>query len=142
LGARHLDDPAGLDQPADAAPPTWNSYVSVESADAAVERANELDGNVRAAAFDVMEAGRMAEIGDPQGAFFLVWQPRQHFGAALVNEPGAFCWNELNTSDPVGVIPFYGGLFGWTIEPFEGSEAPYCGSRTATPRSRSSTARR
>jgi uncharacterized protein len=106
-------------------PPAWNSYVSVQSADAAAERAKELGGNVHAAAFDVMEAGRMAVIGDPQGAFFLVWEPRQHFGAALVNEPGTFCWNELNTADPVAAIPFYSGLFGWTIEPFEGSPEPY-----------------
>jgi uncharacterized protein len=107
------------------APPAWNSYVSVEDADAVAERAKELGGNVHAPAFDVLEAGRMAVIGDPQGAFFLVWQPRQHFGAAIVNEPGAFCWNELNTPDPGGAIPFYSGLFGWTIEPFEGSPEPY-----------------
>jgi predicted enzyme related to lactoylglutathione lyase len=106
-------------------PPTWNSYVSVESADAAVERAKELGGNVHAPAFDVLEAGRMAVIGDPQGAFFLVWEPRQHLGAGLVNEPGAFCWNELNSPDPAAAIPFYSGLFGWTIEPFEGSPEPY-----------------
>jgi predicted enzyme related to lactoylglutathione lyase len=106
-------------------PPTWNSYVSVESADAAAERAKDLGGNVHAPAFDVLEAGRMAVIGDSQGAFFLAWEPRQHLGAGLVNEPGAFCWNELNTPDPVGAIPFYSGLFGWTIEPFEGSPEPY-----------------
>lgn len=106
-------------------PPTWNSYVSVESADAAAERAKELGGNVHAPAFDVLEAGRMAVIGDSQGAFFLAWEPRQHFGAGLVNEPGAFCWNELNSPDPAGAIPFYSGLFGWTIEPFEASPEPY-----------------
>jgi hypothetical protein len=106
-------------------PPTWNSYISVESADTAVERAKELGGTAHAPAFDVMEAGRMGVIQDPQGAFFMVWQPRQHFGAALVNEPGALVWNELNTTDPEGAAPFYSGLFGWTIEPFEGSPEPY-----------------
>ena len=99
--------------------------MSVESADAAAERAKELGGNVHAPAFDVLQAGRMAVIGDPQGAFFMVWEPRQNFGAALVNEAGAFCWNELNTPDPVAAIPFYSGLFGWTVEPFEGSPEPY-----------------
>jgi predicted enzyme related to lactoylglutathione lyase len=106
-------------------PPAWNSYVSVESADATAQRAKELGGNVHAPAFDVMEAGRMAVIGDPQGAFFMLWQPRQHFGAAIVNEPGALVWNELNTPDPEAAIPFYSGLFGWKIEPFEGSPEPY-----------------
>jgi hypothetical protein len=106
-------------------PPMWNSYVSVESADATAERAKELGGNVHAPPFDVLESGRMAVIGDPQGAFFMLWQPRQHFGAAIVNEPGALVWNELNTPDPDAAVPFYSGLFGWTIEPFEGSPEPY-----------------
>jgi predicted enzyme related to lactoylglutathione lyase len=107
------------------APPVWNSYVSVESADAALERAKELGGTVHAPAFDVMEAGRMGVIQDPQGAFLLAWQPRQHFGAQIVNEPGALVWNELNTTDPEGALAFYSGLFGWEITAVEGTEEPY-----------------
>jgi uncharacterized protein len=106
-------------------PPVWNSYVSVESADAAADRAKELGATVHAPPFDVMEAGRMAVLQDPQGAFFLVWQPRQHFGAAVVNAPGALVWNELNSPDPDGSATFYSALFGWTIAPFEGSPEPY-----------------
>jgi uncharacterized protein len=106
-------------------PPVWNSYVSVESADAAADRAKELGATVHAPPFDVIEAGRMAVLQDPQGAFFLVWQPRQHFGAALVNAPGALVWNELNSPDPDGSAAFYSALFGWTIAPFEGSPEPY-----------------
>ena len=107
------------------APPVWNSYVSVESADAAVERAQELGGSAHAPAFDVMEAGRMGVIQDPQGAFFMVWQPRNHFGAALVNAPGALVWNELATADLDASSAFYSSLFGWEIAPFEGSPTPY-----------------
>src|SRR5919108_3402626 len=70
-------------------PPAWSSYVSVESADEAADRAARLGATVHAPPFDVLEAGRMAVIQDPQGAFFMVWQPRDHFGAALVNAPGA-----------------------------------------------------
>src|SRR5919197_78336 len=51
-------------------PPLWNNYVSVESADAAAERAAELGATVHAPPFDVMDVGRMAVIQDPQGAFF------------------------------------------------------------------------
>lgn len=107
------------------APPAWNSYVSVESAEAAADRAKELGANVIAPAFDVMEAGRMAVIQDPQGAFFMVWEPRQHFGAALVNATGALVWNELVSPDLEASASFYRDLFGWTIEPFEGSPEPY-----------------
>ncbi len=106
-------------------PPVWNSYVSAQDADAAADRAKELGATVHAPAFDVMEAGRMAVIQDPQGAFFMVWQPRQHFGAALVNAPGALVWNELASPDLDASTAFYSALFGWTIAPFEGSPEPY-----------------
>ncbi|HEV3230510.1 MAG TPA: VOC family protein [Solirubrobacteraceae bacterium] len=107
------------------APPAWNSYVSVQSADAAVNRAKELGATVHAPAFDVMEAGRMGVIQDPQGAYFAVWEPRQQFGAALVNGPGALSWNELASPDLDASAAFYSGLFGWTISPFEGSPQRY-----------------
>ena len=71
----------------------------------------------------------MAVIQDPRGAFFLVWQPRQHIGASLVNEPGAMVWNELVTPDLEASKEFYSGLFGWTITPFEDSPQPYLSIR-------------
>ena len=104
-------------------PPLWNSYVWVESADATAQRVEELGGTVHAPPFDVMEAGRMAVVADPQGAFFLAWEPRRHRGAELVNAPGALAWNELHTPDIDAGQRFYGDLFGWTFEPFgEGPE--------------------
>ena len=106
-------------------PPLWNSYVSVLDADAAVERAKELGGTAHTPAFDVLQAGRMAVIQDPQGAYFMAWQPREHFGATLVNAPGALVWNELASPDLEGSAAFYSGLFGWTVAPFESSPEPY-----------------
>jgi predicted enzyme related to lactoylglutathione lyase len=107
------------------APPLWNSYVTVASADDAAARAAELGANVHVPPFDVMEAGRMAAIQDPQGAWFLVWQPNENIGAQLVNVPGALCWNELASPDLDGSADFYGALFGWQTAPFEGSDQPY-----------------
>jgi predicted enzyme related to lactoylglutathione lyase len=106
-------------------PPTWNSYVRVESADASAERAAELGANVHAPPFDVMDAGRMAVIQDPQGAFFMIWQPKENIGASLVNAPGALCWNELASPDLEASASFYSGLFGWELQQFEGSPEPY-----------------
>jgi len=106
-------------------PPTWNSYVAVESADATAERAGELGATVHAPPFDVMEAGRMAVIQDPQGAFFALWQANQHRGAGLVNAPGALSWNELASPDMDGSSSFYGQLFGWELSQFEESPRPY-----------------
>src|SRR5262249_22814775 len=81
------------------APPAWNSYITVESADQAVERASQLGGTAHAPAFDVFDAGRMAVIQDPGGALFAVWEPKQHIGASLVNANGALSWNELASTD-------------------------------------------
>jgi uncharacterized protein len=106
-------------------PPLWNSYISVENADAVADRARELGATVHAPPFDVMEAGRMAVIQDPQGAHFLLWQANRHIGAALVNAPGALSWNELASPDLDASKEFYSSLFGWTVEPFEGSPQPY-----------------
>lgn len=110
-------------------PPTWNSYVSVESADAAADRAGQLGATVHAPAFDVLEAGRMAVIQDPQGAFFMAWEPRRHVGAGLVNAPGALSWNELASPDLDASAAFYRDLFGWGIAPFEESPQPYLSIR-------------
>ncbi len=102
-------------------PSMWNSYVSVESADASAERAKELGATVHAPPFDVMDVGRMAVIQDPQGAFFMLWQARAHIGAALVNVPGALVWNELASPDLDASSAFYSSLFGWTVARMEGS---------------------
>jgi len=106
-------------------PPAWNSYVAVESADAVADRASELGATVHAPPFDVLESGRMAVIQDPQGAFFMPWQARQHSGAKLVNAPGALAWNELASPDLDASSAFYSELFAWTLEPFEGSPGTY-----------------
>jgi hypothetical protein len=112
-------------------PPVWNSYVTVTDVDATAARAGELGATVHAPPFDVMEAGRMAVVQDPQGAWFLLWQPNQHIGAGLVNAPGALCWNELGSPDPDGSAKFYGDLLGWTTEPMEGGDMPYLVVKTA-----------
>jgi predicted enzyme related to lactoylglutathione lyase len=106
-------------------PPLWNSYITVESADDAAAKASELGGNVHAPPFDVMDVGRMAVIADPQGAFFMVWEPKTTIGAQLVNVPGGLCWNELYTSDLDAAQSFYSGLFGWDWHEFEDSPDPY-----------------
>jgi predicted enzyme related to lactoylglutathione lyase len=105
-------------------PPAWNSYISVEDADATLETAKALGATVHAPAFDVMSAGRMGVIQDPQGAFFLVWQAKDHIGASLVNAAGALSWDELASPDIDASAGFYSELFGWTTSPIEGA-VPY-----------------
>jgi len=105
-------------------PPHWTSYVTVEDADAAAARATELGGSVHLGPFDVMRAGRMAVVADPQGAAFAVWQAREHIGATLVNDPGSLTMNELATSDLEDARRFYGELFGWRAQQLS-DQPPY-----------------
>jgi predicted enzyme related to lactoylglutathione lyase len=82
------------------APPMWNTYFAVDSADEAAARVEPAGGKVAMAPFDVMDAGRMAFVMDPSGAPLSLWQANQHIGATLVNEPGTINWNELVTDNP------------------------------------------
>jgi uncharacterized protein len=108
-------------------PPAWNSYVTVESADAGAAAAKEHGGTVEMEAFDVMDVGRMAVVQDPTGAYLSVWEPRESIGAERVNEVGALTLNQLNTSDPERAQEFYAGVFGWRFESVGGGDTPYWG---------------
>ncbi len=100
-------------------PPAWNTYVWADSADETADRAKAAGGSVLAEPFDVMEAGRMAVIADPQGAAIRVWQAGNHRGAQLVNEPGTWNFSELSTSDTGAAESFYREVFGWEADRFD-----------------------
>jgi hypothetical protein len=101
-------------QPEGASPQAvWNTYIWVENADGAAAAAREAGGRVLGEPFDVMDAGRMAVLADPEGAAFCVWQAREHRGAQIVNEPGSLNFNVLNTHDREVAKRFYGAVFGW-----------------------------
>src|SRR6266850_288905 len=97
-------------------PPVWLAYVTVEDADATAARAKELGATLISEPFDVLSAGRMAVVQDPQGAALAVWQPRETIGAGRVNDPGSMTWNDLGTPDMAASADFYSQLFGWRIE--------------------------
>jgi uncharacterized protein len=104
-------------------PPAWTSYVSVTDADATAAAVREAGGQVIAEPMDVMDLGRMAAFSDPEGAFFGVWQPGSFAGAEVVNEPGAFSWNELNTRDPEAEKAFYASVLGWEAREMDMGDA-------------------
>jgi predicted enzyme related to lactoylglutathione lyase len=97
-------------------PPFWGSYVTVENADQAAEKAKTLGGKLIMGPMDVMDHGRMAVLQDPQGAVFTVWQAKSHIGVSVLNEPGALAWTQLNAKDPAGAKKFYPALLGWKIQ--------------------------
>ena len=94
-------------------PPAWMTYVNVDDADATVDRVKKAGGMVFVEPMDVLDVGRMAVFADTTGAAISVWQPKKHAGADLANEPGAFCWNELQTRDTEAAKAFYADVMAW-----------------------------
>jgi predicted enzyme related to lactoylglutathione lyase len=105
--------PVMPDQAAQGVPPHWGTYVAVANVDEAVAKAQTLGASVLAGPMDVAEHGRMAVLRDPTGAVISLWQSKQHQGAGLWGETGAFCWSELMTRDTAAATKFYTALFGW-----------------------------
>src|SRR4051795_7596641 len=124
IGRIRGGDVAAVGSIPEGAPPMamWNTYVWVESADETASKVRDAGGSVVMEPFDVMDAGRMAVFTDPEGAAFCVWQPKQHRGAQVVNEPGSVNFNGLNTRDLARAKEFYGAVFGWEALSVGGGE--------------------
>jgi len=105
---------AAISPAQDPGPPRWTTYVNVDDLDAVAKKAELAGGAAIVAPMDVMSAGRMAIFKDTTGAVIAAWQPEEHIGAQLVNEPGAFIWSELATTDLAHSKAFYSEVFGWS----------------------------
>ncbi|MBX9421303.1 MULTISPECIES: VOC family protein [Streptomyces] len=91
----------------------WTVYFQTPDADATQKAAEAAGGTVRLAAFDVMDAGRMAALTDPAGARFAIWQPGTVKGLERTSSANTLVWAELHVPDPETVLGFYRTLFGW-----------------------------
>jgi predicted enzyme related to lactoylglutathione lyase len=108
----------GLDESAQSA---WTVYFATPDAEATVKAAEQAGGTVRVPAMDVLDAGRLAQLSDPTGGEFALWQPGRTKGLDEVNVPNSFCWAQLHTPDAAAALAFYTSLFGWRTT---GSEVP------------------
>lgn len=108
------------DMAAQGIPPYWSSYIKHDDVDAIAARVSEAGGKLMMPPMDVMDAGRMVIATDPTGAVFGVWQPDNHIGAEVVNQPNSLVWNELQTNDLDAAKAFYSAVFGWTSEVDQG----------------------
>jgi uncharacterized protein len=107
-------DAAGVGQAPPGVSPGWNTYVSVASADDTARAAER----VIVEPFDVLPAGRLAAIADPDGAVIGVWEPADRLGCQLVNEAAAYAMSALHTGNTDAAARFYHDLFGWENEEF------------------------
>lgn len=120
---------AGYGPPGEDEPPSWRGYVAVADADETAEKAKEAGAEVLLDPMDVMGAGRITVFRDPEEAVICAWKPERTPGVQLVNEPGAFCWSELQTRDAEGAKKFYASVFGWDYEDNDLGETTYTGIR-------------
>lgn len=104
----------------------WTIYFQTDDAGLAVKAAQQAGGTVRAEPSGG-DYGHMAQLTDPQGGRFAVWQPGAHEGMEKVDETGSLGWVELMTPDLAGAKRFYGELFGWQT-----TDMPMPGDSTMT----------
>ncbi|QAY75220.1 VOC family protein [Sphingosinicella sp. BN140058] len=99
----------------------WIPYFDVEDVDAAAAEVERLGGSVQMPPVSLEGVGRMAMLGDPQGAPFYLMAPTPPPGQPDAKsdafdpvKAGHCRWNELNTTDAAGALAFYEALLGWT----------------------------
>jgi predicted enzyme related to lactoylglutathione lyase len=106
-------------------PPAWSMYVRVDDVAQTIARAEALGGSATLAPLEIPGHGIMAAVADPQGGVTMLWQPGAFAGAEVVNQVGAWAWDDLQTGDPVAASGFYESLFGWSIADIPGAEGAY-----------------
>ncbi|MEV0371760.1 VOC family protein [Streptomyces sp. NPDC050636] len=95
----------------------WTIYFNTPDADATVKAVEQAGGSVRTQPAEVASnEGRFAQLTDPQGAQFAVWEPGRYPGLEAADGPGSLGWIELYTTDSKAAQSFYGTVFGWTTQ--------------------------
>jgi hypothetical protein len=112
--------PLTAEMQAGGARPGWIGYLHVADVDRAVRELEAAGGRTWMPPTDIPNAGRVAMLGDPDGAAFYVMTPAPPAGDPTaksdVFSPSAeqrVGWNELQTNDVDIARKFYGDQFGW-----------------------------
>jgi uncharacterized protein len=100
----------------------WTVYLAVENAEATVAAVAAHGGTVHSPTMAVGDLGTMAVFADVGGAHLGLWQPGQHKGFGIIDEPGAPGWFELHTREYDKSVAFYRDVFG--LEPQTHSDSP------------------
>jgi uncharacterized protein len=91
----------------------WIPFLSVESLDAAMDKALQFGAGVRTPAADTPGFARTSVLRDPTGASVGLWEAHGHQGAQLTDRPGTLWWAELMTREVPVAKTFYSNLAGW-----------------------------
>jgi uncharacterized protein len=103
-------------------PSAWTVYLASDDVDATAKLIGEHGGSIFAGPMDIPGSGRMLVAADPTGGVFGVWQQMGMIGSAVVDEPGAFVWDDARLTDVEAGKRFYADVFGFRYAPL-GPEA-------------------
>jgi predicted enzyme related to lactoylglutathione lyase len=95
------------------APDAWSVYLAVRDAAATVDAAVAQGSAVIVPATQVGPLGTMGVVTDPGGAAIGLWQPGEHKGFGIIDEPGAPSWFELHTREYDQSVQYYRDVFAW-----------------------------
>ncbi|MET9633011.1 VOC family protein [Lentzea sp. NPDC006480] len=100
----------------------WTIYFASPDADSVCRSVVSAGGKVRLEPFDVFTSGRMAQLTDPAGAEFAVWQAGDLRGVDAVTSVGSLAWVELHSPDDAS---FYATVFSWEIVTIPGAPGSF-----------------
>jgi predicted enzyme related to lactoylglutathione lyase len=95
----------------------WTTYLSVDDVDSVAAEAMRHGGAVLMGPLDLLTLGRLALIADPSKAVVGLWQARDHYGAQIIDVPGAFAYSELLVQDVETACSFYQNILNWRLSP-------------------------
>ncbi|MFN8074305.1 MAG: VOC family protein [Kineosporiaceae bacterium] len=116
---------AGLGSAQPGMPAAWTLYLESDDLSGTAARGVELGGATLVPATGVPTVGEFAVLRDPTGATIGLWRSDPFTGFGAVAEVGFAGWHELVTTDLAAAQAFYTELFGWTVQPMEGSDGSY-----------------
>ena len=100
------------------AQPDWMTYIRVADAASATATAEANGAKVRVPVIPIGPQGSFAQLTDPAGAEFALWQPGEFTGFEACCVDDSVLWAELWTRDPGAAQAFYPAVFGWQTEAF------------------------
>jgi len=109
-------------------PSAWTVYLASDDADATAKLIGEHGGSIFAGPMDIPGTGRMLIAADPTGGVFGVWQQTGMIGTAVIDEPGAFVWDDARLHDVETGKRFYADVFGYrysSLDPETGETGDY-----------------
>lgn len=98
-------------------PSHFIAYISVDDIDATLAKAEKLGGKVAVPATDIPGVGKFAVLMDPLGGITSPMKVAE-MPPEMTSAPplGAFCWEELMSTDPEASEKFYSEVYGWTVD--------------------------